>query len=413
MKIRISVIGFLLISLLACQREKAKPISKVYSNYLENLVGFFEEHAWDAERKVYLSEIDIAGKSMSNRVYNVAHSRMIYGLALASDYYEGNLERASELVQFQWKHLVNMEEGYFYPMVDEDNAHEPQIAWDVWQQAYGLCGLSEYYRKTGDAALLKKIHVMHDGFINRFHDEKNGGFWAIVDREGGVKGSKTLQSLMYPVTAYMGNLWQADVAHAASYEPYIRENLEIAAQSAWNAKTNWVNFKFDDAWNPCLLVDEENLCFTVSPGHNFQLASLFLRAKYFSFLEKETIGHYEELGRAILKATLAKPIYPEGNLANGFYSKVNPLTNEVLDDRKTWWQHAEAILALSLAGKEFEKERLLLESFFFNHFADTGRGGEYFYVTAENAPVIEEWKGSVGKSIYHSVEMIRFLMEQN
>jgi mannose/cellobiose epimerase-like protein (N-acyl-D-glucosamine 2-epimerase family) len=209
----------------------------------------------------------------------------------------------------------------------------------------------------------------------------------------------------------MANLWLADTLNRGMYEPIIRDNLRIINQIAWNNQTNWVNLKFDDSWAVCKSPNVENPCFTVSPGHNFQLASLLLRTKAWDFISDSDKSAYYKRGIEILDVTLKKPIFAENNLDNGFYSLVNPLTNKILDDRKTWWQHCEALIALSLSDGKYTTELNQLEHFFFNTFPDFKNKGEFFYVDKNNNPITSELKGSIGKSAYHTIEMIRFLDE--
>ena len=211
---------------------------------------------------------------------------------------------------------------------------------------------------------------------------------------------------MYPVTSYMANLWDADTSNKNKYENILKENLEILYKIGWNKERGWVNVKFNDTWEVCITENNNEPCFTVTPGHNFQLASLFLRTKDWTFLSEESKTKYQVLGNEILSKTLANPNL--NNIGNGFYSEFNPITNAVLDKRKTWWQHAEAILALSFADEKYSKELNELEKFYFKNFQDITNGGEYFYVTENNEPIVTELKGSIGKSIYHTIEMIRF-----
>lgn len=380
---------------------------------LENLIQFFDKNAYQHEKGVYLSEIDNTGKIVSDKVFTVALSRMIYGLSYTSFLNSSYLEKAKKSKDFLITYLTaeDSKGNYFKSFYDikSDYADTSQML-DIWQQAYGLCGLTELYRKQPDAKLLSVIHQFHNAFVNRFHDSINGGFFGNYDsKKGPLEGSKSLQSLMYPLTAYMENLWLADVANRKIYEPYLRENLEIAYKMVWNKDLGWVNLKFDDNWNPCKHESHEKLCFTVSPGHNFQFASLLLRTKDWIFLTDAERKKYKELGLEIIENTLKKKIYPARNLKQGFYSLVNPLTNKILDDRKTWWQHCEALIALSLTDSKYEKDLKELEQFYFSNFPDKKNGGEFFYIDKSNIPVTTEFKGNIGKSAYHSVEMVRFL----
>lgn len=209
----------------------------------------------------------------------------------------------------------------------------------------------------------------------------------------------------------MSNLWLADTENGQMYEPIIKEHLKILAEIAWNPKSNWVNLKFDDAYKVCVNSSTEKPCFNGSPGYNFQLASLFLRTKSWSFFSAKEKKKYQKLGREIVDATLIKDIYYQNDISQGFYGEINPVTNEVLDARKSWWQHCEAIIALSMVQDKHATEFEKLKSFFFNHFSDFQYKGEYFYLSRTNQPITGELKGAKGKSMYHTIEMIRFLMQ--
>ncbi len=415
---------FIFLSLLlvsfACQNHNPKSIQSMelpesYAQTIENLVGFFDNNGFDSTKLVYYSEIDNEGNITSNKIYTVALNRLIYGLSYTSVYYPENLTKAENLVSFLFNNLIGADSigPYFLLFVDGD-AVDSSANLDIWQQSYGLCGLTEYYRNNPSEALLSRIHSLFDAFVLRFHDTENGGFWGGYNTTTGAKsGSKSLQSLMYPITAFMGNLWLSDSLNRSKYEPFMQENLEILYKAGWNAELNWVNIRFSDDWKVCESQDKDNPCFTVSPGHNFQLGALFLRAYAWNFLNQETIATYQATGRGIVDSTLHKPIFGDIDIGNGFVSLVNPLTNEVLDDRKTWWQHAEAIIALSFCRDLYSEELEQLESFYFGNFPDRQNGGEFFYLNAENQPLTDEKKGSMGKATYHTIEMIRFLMENN
>ncbi|PWJ43673.1 AGE family epimerase/isomerase [Sediminitomix flava] len=417
--IRQTLLSVFFLTVFSCapQKEVSTPkLPDVYKQNIENLIGFFDKNAWNDSLGVYYSELDNEGNLQSEKVYTVALSRLIYGLSYTSEFYPENLDKAERLIKFQLESLIASDTIGLYSISSiENGVKDSTQVLDIWQQAYGLCGLSEFYRQKPNKALLEKIHALHDGFVSRFHDVTNGGFWSNYEiGKGGQSGSKSLQSLMYPITAYTANLWLADKENRKKYEPFIQENIALLYKNAWNEDTNWVNVKFNDDWSVCNSEDPNKPCFTVTPGHNFQLASLFLRTDRFTFFTDKEIEKYQRRGIEILEATLNKrSIYHEGKIKNGFYSEVNPFTNEILDERKTWWQHAEAILALSLVKDDrYEKELKLLKNFFFSHFPDHKYGGEYFFITKDNEPVRTEWKGSIGKSTYHTTEMIRFLMEK-
>jgi mannose/cellobiose epimerase-like protein (N-acyl-D-glucosamine 2-epimerase family) len=404
----------------SCQGNKmnmgknAEALPEVYLETMSNLTGFFDTYAYDPETGAYYSELDNSGAVLSGKIYNVAISRLVYGLSFSALYFPQNLEKAKSAVAFQLENLIGTDgTGPYFRSFTEDGISDTSTRLDIWQQAYGLCGLTELYRIAPDQELLTRIHSLHDAFVLRFRDVENGGFYGNYSlEEGQISGSKTLQSLMYPITAYMANLWLADSVNRKKYEPLILENIRIAGDKAWDQEKGWVNVRFDDSWEVCKSEDEETPCFMVAPGHNFQLASVLLRAGNWDFIPEQEREKFKNMGLEILAATLNQPIFYGSDLSEGFISEINPLTNAVTDDRKTWWQHCEALIALSLCDGKYNEELTKLEAFYFGSFPDFENGGEFFYLSKDNEPITSELKGSMGKSAYHTIEMIRFLIDQ-
>jgi len=411
---RILLYVFVILSLfISCDKSK-KTIkgTLIHEEKIEKLLNFFNENAYQETQGTYYSDVDNEGKVVSDKVYNVALSRLIYGLSYAKDVDVSYLAKAEKAADFQIEKLIIKDSlnTYFASFFDlKTNKADSSYNLDIWQQAYGLCGLSELYRQGPSKNLLDKIHQSHDSFIKTFHDSIVGGFYGNYADDAQVEGSKTLQALIYPITAYMENLWSVDVENRSKYEPYLKENIQIAFDKGWNKELGWVNIKFDDSWNPCQHSSQDSICFSVTPGHNFQYASIFLRAKEWEFLTKKEQLKYHDFGIEVLNTTLEKPIFPEKDLSQGFYSEVNPVSNEITDKRKTWWQHCEALISLSLADDKFKIKAKNLENFYFNTFPDNENGGEFFYVNELNIPQTDELKGNIGKSTYHTIEMIKFL----
>jgi len=402
------------VSLLFSCKESKKTITKTttHQNQIEDLLQFFNENAYQETQGTYYSDIDNEGNVVSDKVFNVALSRLIYGLSYSKHIDISNLERAQKAAAFQMGNLVIEDSSmiYFASFFDlETNMPDSSKNLDIWQQAYGLCGLTELYRNDPNQDLLANIHRLHDNFVETFHDSIKGGFFGNFEANKQVVGSKTLQALIYPITAYMENLYLVDVNNRNKYEPYLKENIQIAFNNGWNKELGWVNLKFDDNWNPCQHSSPDSVCFTVTPGHNFQYASVFLRSKNWDFLTTQERSQYQQFGIEILNTTLEKPIFPKIDLSQGFYSEVNPVTNNITDKRKTWWQHGEALIAFSLADDKYNVEAKNLENFYFNTFPDKVNGGEFYIVNEFNIPQTDESKGSIGKSVYHTIEMIKFL----
>jgi len=402
LQILIVVTSFILFN--ACDIKKEPNAD--YVSQMRESISFFDK-AYDRVKGVYISDVDWQGDILSSDIHTVALSRMLYGLSYAAALEPDYHQRANELLSYQQQNMIGQDGlgSYFIPTVG-DSVQEDVEYLDIWQQAYGLCGMTELYRFSKDPALLAIIRKHNDLLITRFRDEISGGFFADYKvGEGGISGTKTLQSIMYPITAYMANLWLADKENRKVYEQIIQEHLSIAYREAWNDSLGWVNIRFTDNWEA---ITEKNA--VVSPGHNFQLAALLLRSAKWPFIAEEERANYKALAMQIIMTTLRKPVWSEVGIADGFYENINPNDDTILSDNKSWWQHCEALIALSLAGDEFNEEFDLLYHFYFNTFIDKENGGEWAKVDRNNQPVIEP-KGQRGKSVYHHIELIRFLLE--
>ncbi|WP_075602136.1 AGE family epimerase/isomerase [Saccharicrinis aurantiacus] len=393
--------------LISCTSEQ-KFTQAFFKEDMARSLSFFDK-AYDGSKMTYYSEIDFKGQVISSKIYTVALSRLIYGLAFSAHYYPENIDRALSISQFQLNNMIGEESGvsYFKPEFPT-GAKEIPNKLDIWQQAYGLCGLTELYRQTNDTLLLSKLRTYHKSLVKRFRDSINGGFFGEVQFNGeAISGTKTIQSLMYPLTAYLINLREADVYNRNEYESILEEHLSIAYQKVWNSSTSWVNVKFDDDWNP---IDTDSASAFVTAGHNFQFAALMLRAGEWSFLKDSTRFNYQKLGEKVIAETVQKNIWKNQLIEHGFYAGFNPHTNKGLDDNRTWWQHCEAIIALTLCGDKYKAELNQLLQFYYSNFIDTQYGGEIFNIDANGNPVNEN-KGQKGKSVYHHIEMLRFLLE--
>jgi len=222
-----------ILSLFISCKESKKTITKtpIHEKKIENLLNFFNENAYQETQGTYYSDVDNEGNVVSDKVFNVALSRLIYGLSYAKDINVSNLEKAQKAAVFQMEKLIIKDSSntYFASFFDlKANMPDSSKNLDIWQQAYGLCGLTELYRNAPNKNLLANIHRLHDSFVKTFYDSKKGGFFGNYEANKQVENSKTLQALIYPITAYMENLWSVDVENRSKYEPYLKENIQIA-----------------------------------------------------------------------------------------------------------------------------------------------------------------------------------------
>lgn len=389
----------------ACTQKVSKTDDDILKSAKASIEFF--QNGYDPELGTYYSEVDATGAVMSDKVHTVAVSRMLYGLAFVGKYDADAMNKAQQLAKFQLAYMLGSDADgpYYLPTYSASETIAKPTSFDIWQQAYGNCGLAELYRATADHNVYVALEQNIESFMHRFKDDTYGGFYGGYSvSEGQIHGSKTLQSLMYPVTAFIDNLLHCHLNDREEYESIVAEIMEIAYRKVWDESSGWVNTKFTDSWEPMTGTEDQ-----VSPGHNFQFASLLLRSKAWDFIPESKKQAYMDLGNRIIKRTLEKNIWENQNTSFGFYESVSRGGDQILSSNKSWWQHCEALIALSLSDDENKPAFESLRKFYFNTFIDQENGGEWAQVDKTNVPLVEP-KGSLGKSVYHHIECLRFLM---
>lgn len=387
----------------------------LHFDLVENSIRFFDENAFDQDSGVYFSEVDATGKVISNKVHLVALSRLIYALEYASRFDSKYKKRALDASDFFLQNFIAKDSLGIHFIETTTNNRKPKSPENIgiWQQSYGLGGLAAICRLKKDETSLKLLHEAFEGYQAHFYDVESKGFVGSYDMDKGIQyEDKTLQSILYPMSAALFYMWEQDVENRANYEPFIKENTSLLLKHGWNPKLGWVNLKFDRKWRLCGKENNAEPCFNVVPGHNFQLGWVLLKASTLPFLSPDVQLQCKKLGTVIIENTIKKPIW-DGSVSNGFISEVNPVTGELLSKQKTWWQHAEAITALSFVKDTNTSEYHELLGFFKNNFVDFENGNEHFFLNEDNSPVYDEPKGSMGKSSYHVTEMVYYLNEND
>ena len=104
------------VSLLFSCKESKKTITKTttHQNQIEDLLQFFNENAYQETQGTYYSDIDNEGNVVSDKVFNVALSRLIYGLSYSKHIDISNLEKAQKAAAFQMGNLVIEDSSMIY-----------------------------------------------------------------------------------------------------------------------------------------------------------------------------------------------------------------------------------------------------------------------------------------------------------
>ncbi len=389
---------------------------------------------WNSAGRFIPENVDANGAVKDTKLSALTQSRHLYGLVQAAGT-TGNpqyLQRARELADTLLTKFVGREvDGkpvppYFHEQVELNGAaavsHASAAGGDnltVNQQAYGLSGLVALYGATKDPALLKEIRALHNAFVERFYDDRAGGFFDHAHADGsGADGLKSYNSTVYVAMSYLADLAAVDTAPGApDYRGQLRELADLVTDKFPDPTTGFIVENFDADWRPAWREWQVQQApsaqgapetFSIGiVGHNTQAAWFLLR-----MFEQTGDAAYRDTAVTLMNNMLAKGYDAEHG---GFFNaakreETRPGERWMWGTNKAWWQQAEGMQALMLADKLGVLDRMqgggvsgrqALEDTlrFWPHFTQPG-GGEYAEVARDGTPVPGDL-GGFGKATYH------------
>jgi len=244
-----------------------------------------------------------------------------------------------------------------------------------YAQAFGIYGLSEHHRTTGDPRSLDLARELFRKLEEHAFDRSGGGYiegsardWRpLEDRRLGpadLDAPKSMNTMLHMIEAYT-NLLRAwhDRTLAAQLGGLIRVFIEQIV----DVRTGHLGLFFDEQWRP--------LTESVSFGHDIEASWLLCEAT--DALDDRPLR--ESARRISLR--LADAVHRDGLGPKGsILADVSPVTPT--DPLQQWWPQAEAIVgfynAFQLTGDErFERTALRCWTYVKDHFVDR-EGGDWF-----------------------------------
>jgi mannobiose 2-epimerase len=270
----------------------------------------------------------------------------------------------------------------------------------VYAQAFGIYGMSEYYRVTrNELALELALHWYY--LIEKYSlDRLNGGYidafaqdWSfLVDKRLSAKddnASKTMNTHLHIVEAY-ANLYE--VCPSQNLKTSIIHLLKVFDDKIINHDTHHLALFFADDWQ----VDSS----IISYGHDIEASWLLLSCAE-SILDDISIHTAKRNALTIIDAAM------EGlDIDGGLWYEVNTATNEIIFE-KHWWPQAEALIgfcnAWQLTGNEKYKDALIRTwQFIRNYIKDTRQGEWLWGVDRQGKKMAGQDKIGMWKCPYHN-----------
>jgi mannobiose 2-epimerase len=204
----------------------------------------------------------------------------------------------------------------------------------IYGQVFGIYGLSEYYRATGDRAALDQAIAIYQLIEKHAHDPVNGGYYDSLTREwkrgdsggeellGGAPKSQNSHIHILEGFTNLLRVWPDDGLRARQ-----RELIELVMTRIVDPRTHHLVLFLKDDWTP--IGDE------VSYGHDIELSWLLVEAAGV-LGDPALLARSRAIALQIADVTQAQGVDADG----GVYSEGGPKGPTNTD--KEWWEQAEA-----------------------------------------------------------------------
>lgn len=376
---------------------KKEYFKEVESELKTNILPFWIKNTVDKENGGFYGliadDLNVDKKAHKGCILN---SRILWTYSCAYKIY-GNkdyMEMANHALDFMMNHFWDKAYSGLYWMVD----YRGNVVNDrkqIYNIAFGIYGLTEYYRATGNKDSLDRAIELFRLMEKHSYDSKNKGYIEACSRDWSPIGdmrlspkeincAKTMNTHLHILEAYTNLLrvWNVD-----EMKSVLRELINVTIDHIVDPETYHFKLFFDMEW--------KSLSRHVSYGHDIEGSWLLFEAA-------EVLGDKELIEKARdISVKMAESTYNEG-VDNEFGGLLYESDGKIItDSSKQWWPHAEAMVgfynAFELSNKDYYFETSFNMWRYTDKYLVDKKYGEWFdMVTREgkhNPSIkVEPWK---------------------
>lgn len=319
--------------------------------------------------------------------------------------------------------LWDKQYGGFYTLVDRQGNPKGNPGKEAYGNAFGLYGLSAYYRMSGDTAALNLAKKSFNWLEQHSHDPVHKGYFQNLNRDG----TPIKRDAAVPSTATTGYKDQNSSIHllealtelyAVWPNPLVRERLDemlhLVRDVITTPKGNLVLFLQPD-WTPVSFRDSSEAVILkhryvdhVSFGHDVETAYLMLEASHALGLQNDT--KTREVGKRMVDHALTNGWDKQagGFYDQGYYFKDKPGMT-IINESKNWWSQAEGLNTLLLMADQYPNDPIR----YFDKYKQLWQYCQTYLIDHQHGSWYEEGldkdperrtgnKGHIWKSAYHT-----------
>jgi mannobiose 2-epimerase len=268
-----------------------------------------------------------------------------------------------------------------------------------YAQAFGIYGLTEYYRATQDPQSLQFAKNLFHLLEEYAYDPVHGGYVEGSSRSWGtlqdmrlsskeLNSSKSMNTMLHILEAYTNLLrvWDDEKLKVQH-----RDTIEAFLQHIINSQTNHFSLLFDDEWH--------SMSPTISFGHDIEGSWLLYEAAEGQG-DPELLCVVREVVVKMATAVHTKALDPDGSLLY----EVGPHGLE--DDGKAWWAQAEGMVGFTNAyqlthDEQFAQATVRLWQYIQDKMIDRAHGDWYKQLHRDGTPDLEHYKAGPWDCPYH------------
>ncbi len=298
------------------------------------------------------------------------------------------------------QHFIDSRFGGVYWTLDVEGVPK-DVTKQTYAAAFGIYGLAEHFRATGDLSSLEAAQGLFRSLQERNRDRARGGYLEVLARDGsrtdtkGIDGhagaTKTMNTHIHLLEGFT-NLYLAwpdpEVKQA------LVELLGILQTRLYDAQTHHLVLYCDDDWRPMDPVD--------SFGHDIETSWLMCEAA-------EAVGEPQLLESVRRQAVdMVDTALAEGLDADGAMRYERSAAG--YSDNRSWWPQCETVIGCINAW-QITGERRYFDAaartwdYIRTHFVDRERGGWYKALAQDGSPSEREPKASLWNCPYHNARV--------
>jgi len=376
---------------------------------LASILGFWKTRTIDNENGGFLGQINSQNQIIPNASKGaVLNTRILWTFSAAYRFTKNPeyLEVANRAFQYIMDHFWDKTNGGLVWELDaKGNVLNGRK--QIYAQGFGIYGLSEYYRATGNTFALDKAIELFNLVEKYSFDPKDNGYIEALSQDwqpledmrlspkdaNEPKSMNTHLHILEPYTNLL-RAWPDE-----QLKKQVKNLIRVFLDKIIDSKTAHFNLFFGMDW--------EVRAHIVSYGHDIEGAWLLTEAAH-ELGDKALSHEVEQMAIRMVDATMAQGADSDGSIYNELEESHNHL-----DTDKHWWPQAEAMVGLAWTWKLTGNEAYLQKmektwKFIQSNLIDKQHGEWFWRVSKEGKTYESDDKAGFWKCPYHNS---RALME--